>query len=132
MVPRRISPLFSQAKNCSNIFTGTLYIPDSFLRDQTPGQRQWWLFKSDHYDKILFFKMGKFYELFHMDALIGVERCGLTFMKNKENAHAGFPEKAFERYVEVLVNLGYKVARIGELYESFVRKRGACKIPVPK
>ena len=33
-------------------------------------------------------------------------------MGNKDVAHSGFPEVAFERYAEVLINLGYKVARI--------------------
>lgn len=27
-------------------------------------------------------------------------------------AHAGFPEAAFQRYAEILVDLGYKVVRI--------------------
>jgi DNA mismatch repair protein MSH6 len=71
-----------------------------------------WVLKSDHYDTVLFFKMGKFYELFHMDAVISVERCGLLFMKRLEMAHSGFPEVAFERYAEVLVGFGYKVGRI--------------------
>ena len=45
---------------------GTLYVPRAFFEEQSPGQQQWWNFKSNHYDKVLFFKMGKFYELFHM------------------------------------------------------------------
>ena len=56
--------------------------------------------------------MGKFYELLHMDAVIGVEKCGLAYMGNKDIAHCGFPEPAFQQYCEVLVNLGYKVARV--------------------
>lgn len=43
--------------------------------------RQWWELKSRHYDTVLFFKMGKFYELFHMDALLGVQELGLLMMK---------------------------------------------------
>lgn len=45
------------------------------------GLRQWWELKSRHYDTVLFFKMGKFYELFHMDAMIGVQELGLLMMK---------------------------------------------------
>lgn len=45
--------------------------------------RQWWVIKSRHFDTVLFFKVGKFYELYHMDAVIGVEQLGLTFMKVK-------------------------------------------------
>ncbi|TRY78012.1 hypothetical protein TCAL_12766 [Tigriopus californicus] len=90
---------------------GTLRVPAQFLAKQTPAQRQWWEMKARHFDTVLFFKMGKFYELFHMDALIGVQACGMLLMK-KEMAHCGFPESALQRYVDILVGQGYKVARI--------------------
>lgn len=45
------------------------------------GLRQWWDLKSRHYDTVLFFKMGKFYELFNMDAIVGVQELGLIMMK---------------------------------------------------
>jgi hypothetical protein len=37
--------------------------------------------KSQHFDCILFFKVGKFYELYHMDAVIGVNELHLQYMK---------------------------------------------------
>ena len=43
--------------------------------------------------------------LIFLDAMIGVEKCGLLYMGNKDVAHSGFPEVAFNRYAEVLVNL---------------------------
>jgi len=89
----------------------TLYVPDDFLNKQTPGQRQWWELKSQYFDVILFFKMGKFYELFHMDADVGVSELNLIYMKG-DLAHAGFPEVAYSRYAATLVEKGYKVARI--------------------
>ena len=51
--------------------------------------------------------MGKFYELYHMDAVLGVQELGLVFMKG-EFAHSGFPEIAFGRYAQTLVQKGYK------------------------
>ena len=48
--------------------------------------RQWWELKSRHYDTVLFFKMGKFYELFHMDAVLGVQELGLIMMKVKDSS----------------------------------------------
>ncbi|XP_069105499.1 DNA mismatch repair protein Msh6-like [Argopecten irradians] len=89
----------------------TLYIPESFKKTTTPAMRQWWELKSKYYDSILFFKMGKFYELFHMDAVIGVNELGIIFMKG-EQAHSGFPEIAYNRYAETLIQRGYKVVRI--------------------
>ena len=90
----------------------SVFVPESHLNTQTPGQRQWWELKSDNFDTVLFFKMGKFYELFHMDAVLGVEKLGLVYMKSKEIAHVGFPEIGFQKYAEQLVEMGYKVARI--------------------
>lgn len=73
--------------------------------------RQWWVIKSQNYDSILFFKVGKFYELYHMDADIGVSELGFTYMRG-EFAHSGFPEQSFNRMSTSLVERGYKVARI--------------------
>ena len=89
----------------------TLYVPYDFLQNQTPAMRQWWELKSLHFDTILFFKMGKFYELFHMDAVIATKELQILFMRG-ENAHAGFPEKSYKRYADVLIQKGFKVARI--------------------
>lgn len=73
--------------------------------------RQWWVIKSQNYDSILFFKVGKFYELYHMDADVGVKELGFTYMRG-EFAHSGFPEQSFDRMSTSLVERGYKVARI--------------------
>lgn len=89
----------------------TLHVPLDFLNKQTPAIRQWWVFKAKNFDTILFFKMGKFYELFHMDAVIAAKELEILFMRG-ENAHAGFPEKSYKRYADVLIQKGYKVARI--------------------
>ncbi|CAH1976488.1 unnamed protein product [Acanthoscelides obtectus] len=89
----------------------TLFVPDSFLKDQTPAMRQWWEIKSKHMDCILFFKVGKFYELYHMDAVTGVVELGFTYMKG-EFAHSGFPETAYAKMATILIEKGYKVARV--------------------
>ena len=68
---------------------------------------------------------GKFYELFHMDAVLAVGECSLTFMK-KDYAHCGFPEPAFERFADVLVDKGHKVARI-EQVETPKMMEARCK-----
>ena len=48
------------------------------------------------FDTIIFFKLGKFYELFYDDALIGNKILDLKWMGKK--MHAGFPEKSLEKY----------------------------------
>lgn len=72
------------------------------------GVRQWWILKSDNYDCVLFFKVGKFYEFYHMDADVGVNELGFTYMRG-EFAHSGFPEVSFDKMATILVDRGYKV-----------------------
>ncbi|XP_003699487.2 DNA mismatch repair protein Msh6 [Megachile rotundata] len=89
----------------------TVYVPQDFLNQQTPAMRQWWELKSKHYDCVLFFKVGKFYELYHMDAVVGVNELNLTYMRG-EFAHSGFPEIGYGRFSASLIEKGYKVARV--------------------
>ena len=77
----------------------------------TNAVKQWWDLKSQYFDSILLFKTGKFYELYHMDADIGVQVLGLIYMKDHV-AHAGFPEKSYGVMADKLVRAGYKVARV--------------------
>lgn len=89
----------------------TLLVPEDFLNRISPGMRRWWQLKSEMFDMVIFYKVGKFYELYHMDAVIGVNELGLTFMRGTW-AHSGFPEIGFARFSDVLVQKGYKVARV--------------------
>jgi DNA mismatch repair protein MSH6 len=50
---------------------------------------------------VLFFKLGKFYELFYEDASIGNKYLDLNWMGNK--MHVGFPEKSVDKYASILV-----------------------------
>uniref|UniRef100_A0A3Q3ILE9 DNA mismatch repair protein n=1 Tax=Monopterus albus TaxID=43700 RepID=A0A3Q3ILE9_MONAL len=103
----------------------TLYVPEDFLNRNTPGMRRWWQIKSEMFDAVIFYKVGKFYELYHMDAVIGVSELGLTFMKGSW-AHSGFPEIGFARFSDVLVQKGYKVARV-EQTETPEMMEARCK-----
>ncbi|CAF3104902.1 unnamed protein product [Rotaria sp. Silwood2] len=95
----------------SNYDSRTLYVPDEYLNTLTPAMRQWWTMKMEYFDTILFFKVGKFYELYNMDAAICAPELNLTMMKG-EVAHCGFPEKAYSKFADILVTKGYKVARV--------------------
>jgi hypothetical protein len=63
-------------------------------------------------DCILCFKVGKFYEIFHMDADAAVAALPgqLAYMKGA-SAHVGFPEIAFHKFSASLVARGFRVAR---------------------
>lgn len=77
----------------------------------SPAQQQWWEIKSQYADTVLLFKVGKFYEMFHDDADVGVSVLGFVYMKGIA-AHAGFPESAYGTMVSRLVEAGCKVARV--------------------
>ncbi|KAF1770295.1 hypothetical protein GCK72_002113 [Caenorhabditis remanei] len=89
----------------------TLWVPPEFHQKQTPGHRQWWTIKSQHFDTIILFKVGKFYETYHMDAVEVVRALNIAFMRGSY-AHAGFPEHAASKFADQLMNHGYKVARV--------------------
>ena len=119
----------------------TLRVPADFLNDQTATQRQWWAMKSKCFDTVLFFKgkvlidesgqsvyvrivfsftVGKFYELFHMDSLIGIEELNLSPMSGSR-LHSGFPEKSIQKYMDILRERGYRVARVEQTESAAVR-----------
>ena len=106
----------------------TLEVPRDFLGTLTPGMRQWWELKRKHFDSLLFFKMGKFYELFHMDAVTAVEACDLVYMK-KDIAHCGFPESAFSQYADLLVDKGHRIIRIEQTETPQMMTERCKKLP---
>lgn len=48
----------------------SLYIPEKEFREFTPAMGQYWQIKTTNFEKILLFKLGKFYEIFYNDAII--------------------------------------------------------------
>jgi DNA mismatch repair protein MSH6 len=78
----------------------------------TPCMKQYWEIKQYNHEKIFFFKLGKFYEIFYMDAIICQKILDLNWMGGAKKLHIGFPEKALDKYLSTMVNLGYKVAVI--------------------
>mmetsp|Transcript_12409 Transcript_12409/g.40551 ORF Transcript_12409/g.40551 Transcript_12409/m.40551 type:complete len:1195 (+) Transcript_12409:258-3842(+) len=90
----------------------TMRLPSEWSQVETsPVQLQWWHTKARFADCLLFFKIGRFYEMYHTDADVGVEHAGLVYMKG-EQAHCGFPEQAYGKYLDMLVKKGFKIARI--------------------
>ncbi|XP_066481801.1 DNA mismatch repair protein Msh6 isoform X2 [Tiliqua scincoides] len=92
----------------------TLFVPEDYLKNCTPGMRKWWELKGQNFDSLIFYKVGKFYELYHMDAVVGANKLGLSFMKGTW-AHAGFPEIQFDKYSHDIVQFGYKVVRVEQM-----------------
>ena len=90
----------------------TLHIPPSAWKEFTPAIIQYWKLKVDNFEKIFLFKLGKFYEIFFSDAIICQKLLDLNWMGGAKKLHIGFPEKVLNKYLEILVNQGFKVAVI--------------------
>eukprot|EP00375_Theileria_parva_P003031 XP_765712.1 DNA repair protein [Theileria parva strain Muguga] len=97
--------------------SSTLWIPPKGHRwahefrsgHYTECMQQWWDVKRTHFDSLVFFKMGKFYELFYQDACILQGLTGLRWMGAETKPHVGFPEKSIHSYASACVNAGYRV-----------------------
>ena len=68
--------------------------------------------KVNHYSKIFFFRLGKFYEIYYDDAVLCNKILDLHWMSPDKKLHTGFPEKKLNKYISLLVTKGYTVAII--------------------
>lgn len=81
----------------------------------TPMMQQYLQLKSQHPDKLVFYRMGDFYELFFEDALTAASLLQISQTYRGKSAGepipmAGVPFHAVEGYLAKLVNLGHSVA----------------------
>jgi DNA mismatch repair protein MutS len=81
----------------------------------TPMMQQYLRLKADHQDKLLFYRMGDFYELFHDDAVRVAKLLDITLtQRGASNGQpikmAGVPYHAAEQYLARLVKMGESVA----------------------
>ncbi len=81
----------------------------------TPMMQQYLRLKADHPDKLLFYRMGDFYELFYADAERAAKLLDITLTSRGASAGvpikmAGVPYHAVEQYLAKLVKLGESVA----------------------
>ncbi|HEX8962055.1 MAG TPA: DNA mismatch repair protein MutS, partial [Rhodocyclaceae bacterium] len=81
----------------------------------TPVMQQYLSLKAAHPDKLLFYRMGDFYELFFDDAEKAARLLDITLTARGHSAGkpipmAGVPHHAVEQYLSKLVKLGESVA----------------------
>ncbi|GMY35996.1 DNA mismatch repair protein MSH7 isoform X2 [Fagus crenata] len=106
----------------------TLYIPPDILRKMSASQKQYWNVKSQYMDVVVFFKVGKFYELYEIDAEIGHKELDwkMTLSGVGKCRQVGISESGIDDAVQKLVARGYKVGRMEQLETSDQAKaRGA-------
>lgn len=81
----------------------------------SPGMQQYLDIKQDYPDAFLLFRMGDFYELFYEDAVKAAQILELTLTSRNKNSEnpipmAGVPYHSVQQYIDILIDLGYKVA----------------------
>jgi DNA mismatch repair protein MutS len=87
--------------------------------------------KKQYPDKVIFFRMGDFYEMFFEDAKVAHEVLGLALTSRGEHLNekvplAGFPYHALDQYLDKMVKAGYQVA-ICEQVEDPKQAKGVVK-----
>lgn len=84
----------------------TLYIPPAQWNKFTPFEKQFWEIKAAHFDTVVFFKKGKFYELYENDAEIGAREFDLKMTDRVNMKMAGVPESSFDLWASRFVAAG--------------------------
>jgi DNA mismatch repair protein MutS len=102
------------------------------LERHTPMMQQYLRIKAQHADKLLFYRMGDFYELFYDDAERASRLLDITLTRRGESAGeairmAGVPYHSVEQYLAKLVKLGESVAICEQIGDP-----GASKGPVER
>ena len=100
------SPTDKHAQGSAKFSTGAQH---------TPMMKQYLRIKAEHADKLLLYRMGDFYELFHEDAERAAKLLDITLTSRGSSAGtpicmAGVPYHAAEQYLAKLVRLGESVA----------------------
>ncbi|KAH8084332.1 DNA mismatch repair protein Msh6 [Cristinia sonorae] len=90
----------------------TLYIPPKAWKGFTPFEKQFWEIKQNHYDTVLFFQKGKFFELYEEDARIGHQVFDLKLTQRVKMSMVGVPEGSFTQWASRFLAKGYKVGRV--------------------
>ncbi|XP_020249887.1 DNA mismatch repair protein MSH7 isoform X2 [Asparagus officinalis] len=98
----------------------TLYIPPDALKKMSACQKQYWSVKCKYMDIVLFFKVGKFYELYEVDAEIGQKELDwkMTISGVGNCRQVGISESGIAGAVQKLIARGYKVGRMEQLETS--------------
>ncbi|KAG5464021.1 hypothetical protein LSCM1_00200 [Leishmania martiniquensis] len=114
----------------------TISIPQKYLDAMANMERQYWDIKSKHYNIVVFFKKGKFYELYDYDAVIASREFGLKMVFDTSNRGkmrlAGVPEQSYNEWARLFVYRGYKVGRVEQMKESESETEAARTKVVPR
>jgi DNA mismatch repair protein MSH6 len=93
----------------------SVYVPPSAWSKFSAFEKQYWEIKHKLWDTIVFFKKGKFYELYENDATIGHQLFDLKLTDRVNMRMVGVPESSLDMWVNQFVAKGFKVARVDQM-----------------
>ncbi|EHL01869.1 putative DNA mismatch repair protein msh6 [Glarea lozoyensis 74030] len=93
----------------------TVYIPPNAFANFSPFEKQYWEIKQKFFDTIVFFKKGKFYELYENDATIGHQLFDLKLTDRVNMRMVGVPEMSLDHWANQFVAKGFKIARVDQM-----------------
>jgi DNA mismatch repair protein MSH6 len=94
---------------------GSIYIPPAAWKGFSAFEKQYWEIKRNLWDTVVFFKKGKFYELYENDATIGHQLFDLKLTDRVNMRMVGVPESSLDMWVNQFVAKGFKVARVDQM-----------------
>lgn len=92
----------------------TIYIPPLAWSNFSPFEKQYWEIKQKFWDTIVFFKKGKFYELYENDATVGHQLFDLKLTDRVNMRMVGVPEMSLNHWANQFVAKGFKIARVDQ------------------
>ena len=113
----------------------TVYVPPSAWREFSPFEKQYWEIKQNFWDTIVFFKKGKFYELYENDATIGHQLFDLKLTDRVNMRMVGVPEMSLDHWANQFVAKGFKIARVDQRESALgkeMRERDGKQVGKPK
>jgi DNA mismatch repair protein MSH6 len=100
----------------------TLYIPPMAWNKFSPFEKQYWEIKQNFWDSIVFFKKGKFYELYEKDAILASQLFDFKLTSRVNMSMAGAPESSLSHWATQFVAKGYKVARVDQKESALAKE----------
>ncbi|TRX91565.1 hypothetical protein FHL15_007570 [Xylaria flabelliformis] len=93
----------------------TVYVPPMAWNNFSAFEKQYWEIKQKLWNTVVFFKKGKFYELYENDATIGHQLFDLKLTDRVNMRMVGVPESSLEMWQNQFIAKGYKVARVDQM-----------------
>jgi DNA mismatch repair protein MSH6 len=118
-----------------NYDPSTIYIPKEEFAKLSEAQKQYWEIKRTHFNRIIFFQQGTFYNVFERDAEILHREFGCSYTHGGATdkiLQAGINVSILEEYAQNLCNMGYAVGVVSqkkpEESASSTKKKAAASV----